>query len=763
MSKTSNWKWEEEYEALDELGEGGNAEVIRVRKVETGKEYALKPLKKDYARSSKKPEKRERFKKEIAVINQFKDEILGILPIVDFMIDDENKEYWYVMPIATEIKKELESHKDDYTFIVNGIIQLADTLDKLHENGRSHRDIKPENIYYFNERFYIGDFGLVSFLDTEASFTEACALGAYSTMAPEMRRDPHISDGKKADVYSLAKTLWILLTKKEKGFDGVYNFRDKKIGLRYDSIVSAVHIVELEELLQESTDNDPDKRPTMLEFKTRLEQWLKMSPSNFYSDEIQNSEWRFINSYLFGDGKIYIPEIVVWEDKDKIREILSLVASLPAFNHMLSGKGGLDFCGAEDANEADCLYLYEEIICNVVKPKRLIFCNFLEDPRWNYFLLELDELAPIIDSDVSDSFFSEMLVEDIPGNYVSAQYSAYGVYDYDTGEPYPEGWKIVRRCSRGKFLICPKYGPYNSIPSTYDGRHTQCSAARFRVYILWLIDICKECKKNGINEEYALCDPDITKNPFVSEESDEDESEKIEIQEKENATPIEDALTKWNFIEYLHESISSDVNASRFKIVYAKNRFLFDLTHRFNKSLVLCIDGYFKESYTNDEVFYCRSIESVFKIKESIRRRTEELCQELSIKIDFCGLCFDADVEFLDHKPKHLFTKKEIEELMRNADDRHNNVLVVNADGYAEIIQDDIAKANFYPVSHESWVSGNKYVGKYSNLSSLDNDYITSLQGWLRFLQERHHIRMDYVHENTNEDELIAEIKKYYE
>lgn len=219
----------------------------------------------------------------------------------------------------------------------------------------------------------------------------------------------------------------------------------------------------------------------------------------------------------------------------------------------------------------------------------------------------------------------------------------------------------------------------------------------------------------------------------------------------------------FSIIEYLHESISSDVNASRFKIVYAKNRFLFDLTHRFNKSLVLCIDGYFKESYTNDEVFYCKSIESVFKIKESIRRRTEELCQELSIKIDFCGLCFDADVEFLDHKPKHLFTKKEIEELMRNADDRHNNVLVINADGYAEIIQDDIAKANFYPVSHESWVSGNKYVGKYSNLSSLDIDYITSLQGWLLFLQERHHIRMDYVHENTNEDELIAEIKKYYE
>ena len=158
---------------------------------------------------------------------------------------------------------------------------------------------KPENIYYYKDRFYIGDFGLVSFLDDEVSFTESCALGAYSTMAPEMRRNPHLSDGKKADVYSLAKTLWIMLTKNKKGFDGVYDFRDEKIGLRYNSIVSNIHIVELEELLHKATDNDPDKRPNMLEFMNSLQQWLDMKPSDFYSTSIQCSEWRFINNYLF--------------------------------------------------------------------------------------------------------------------------------------------------------------------------------------------------------------------------------------------------------------------------------------------------------------------------------------------------------------------------------------------------------------------------------------------------------------------------------
>lgn len=50
----------------------------------------------------------------------------------------------------------------------------------------------------------------------------------------------------------------------------------------------------------------------------------------------------------------------------------------------------------------------------------------------------------------------EYLVEDYPGHYVSAQYAQYGVYDYDTGTPLPNGYKIVYRYTKGKFLIVMK-------------------------------------------------------------------------------------------------------------------------------------------------------------------------------------------------------------------------------------------------------------------------------------------------------------------
>lgn len=108
-----------------------------------------------------------------------------------------------------------------------------------------------------------------------------------------------------------------------------------------------------------------------------------------------------------------------------------------------------------------------------------------------------------------------------------------------------------------------------------------------------------------------------------------------------------------------------------------------------------------------------------------------------------------------------MFSKEEIEKLMRNADDRNNNILVINCDGHAEIIQNRV-KSNYYPVRHETWDPRNKYVGKFSSLSTLEDDYISSLQGWLYFLVNHKNIKMDHVHEEKDIDNLISEIQKYY-
>ncbi len=134
MAKQNSWH--KYFDAIRELGEGGNARVYLVREKSTGKRLALKEL------CNKSTEKKARFINEIQVTKDNATDISGIIPIIDFNEED----YWYTMPIATPI---LDYVKDsEISEIILGVIQLSETLEKLHEKGISHRDIKPSNIYY---------------------------------------------------------------------------------------------------------------------------------------------------------------------------------------------------------------------------------------------------------------------------------------------------------------------------------------------------------------------------------------------------------------------------------------------------------------------------------------------------------------------------------------------------------------------------------------------------------------------------------------
>ena len=108
--------------------------------------------------------------------------------------------------------------------------------------------------------------------------------------------------------------------------------------------------------------------------------------------------------------------------------------------------------------------------------------------------------------------------------------------------------------------------------------------------------------------------------------------------------------------------------------------------------------------------------------------------------------------------PTHLFSKNEIELLMRQADDRHGNMLVIDEDGYAHVTSDRDSWT-FFPVRHEEWNAGNIYVGKYSSLSSLNQDYLSSLEGFLDWLQHGKATRRDYVRGKLTEQQLEYQIK----
>lgn len=772
--------WEKNYTIIEHpksqrtLGSGGNAKVYRVECKEDQRKYALKYLLDKLMKDGDKSEKVVRFRNEIDVMEKCKG-IPGIIPIISSSKD----ECWYVMPIATPIMEYISDNRIDIKGIVSCVISLAETLEKLHEKDICHRDIKPDNLYYYDGRPAFGDLGLVDFPENDGNLTKSNKrLGATFTIAPEMKRNPKEADSKKADVYSLAKTMWMLLVDDKKGFDGVYDYLDPSHGLSYRSKYRNEHLVELEELLRDSTDNNPNHRPTITEFKERLLKWKEI-----YSDfqKSQESDWNFLNKQLFG---VIPPESARWRDVHDIVDVLNIIGRSSAYNHMLlSSNGGWDFSFAKPAAEEGCIKIYasSDNICYIVKPKVLYFEGFRKDYIWNYFLLEFDELDPVFKGKDVDT---EYLVEDYPGHYVSAKYEQYGVYDYDTGEVLPDGYEVVYRYLRGSFLIVMKQGPYNGISSTYDGRHADCSPDKFREYIKSLIDkyhkFLKLAKKRG--ELQGLSDEEIQNrilrlaefddNPFEIEKK-EDESAEITRDASdfiECEHYIRDHFGEWNFYNLLPDK------SSKKSMNYMSRKFFFTLLYPTIHSLDDALQelkgtGYYlteagnikKLDFDDDECFGLFDMNEAINFVDTLNKEVEKILHKSDLMISENSRKHFSIFPIGSKKPLHLFTKKEIESAMRNADDRVDNQLVIDEDGYAKIIEGRFEYVEVYPVKSGLWTAGGVYVGKYATLSMLDDIYYNMLRGWLSYLKTgRTQYAGDLWDLNQDETDLIQEIKMYY-
>lgn len=490
---------------------------------------------------------------------------------------------------------------------------------------------------------------------------------------------------------------------------------------------------------------------------------------------LEASDWNFLNKQLFGSNP---PESSSWRNINKIVEVLNIIGKTPAYNHMFfHDEGGLDFSYAKIAAEDNCIKLYDTVgFCYIVKPKRLYFEGFNEDYRWNYFLLEFDELLPVFVN--GECLDYEYLVEDYPAHYVSAQYAQYGVYDYEKGDPLPKGFEIVHRYTRGKFLIVMKSGPYNGINGTYDGRHGDCSASAFRNYIECLLnrysklyqyiksdDELKDLSDEEI-ENRILSLEEFNKNPFKKDlfkEYDVPDRKKKYSDCKKSKDYAKENFMNWDFCDVLQMCPSTISTTIKFVFEFSLSGNEFSLGRFEELNYYICKDGYIEKMnpYSDEKCFCLYDRKTAIVLKDNLEKRVSEILhQNHLVDWDEYESCFSIKAVRCG-KPTHLFTKQEVEKAMRNADDRVNNQLVIDENGYAKVIKKD-EYSYLYPVRHESWNSGNMYVGKYSSLSTLEDDYISSLQGWLLYLKTGKPKFMDYVHDNRNEEELIQDIMTYY-
>lgn len=752
--KGTNYEdWRSQYVELPDKKpiEGGNGKVYFVCK--DGKELALKQLKESFARGSGKNSREKicRFQREIQIVRKLAKTIPGIVPIHDY------SEYncWYVMPVAEGIMEHMVASENRLIEAADFVLEMADTLGKLHSHGVCHRDIKPDNIYFYEGRCCLSDFGIAGVAELEGRLTPADKqLGAIFTIAPEMKRDPLRADGRKADVYSLAKTLWMLIRNDSKGFDGSYDRRNPCIGLSFASECKGIHIVELEDLLEQATDTSPERRPDVEDFAQGLRLWQEIRKDNRRS---QDSEWRYLSKALFAGKQA---ASATWTDIDVIIAVLQDIARLPAYNHIfLPSKGGLDLIGADRASEEGCLYLMlvpTEIA--VVKPKSLTFEGFSEANDWNYFLLELEDMKPALET--SDmNCIREVLVEDIPGHYVSANGFVYGVYDYDTGQQLPAEAKLVERYCRGSFLITLKQGPYNQcVDYAYQALHDRIGTENIRVFMSDLRKIKNSCEESGFDFRKLLNQVFMTVDQCAEKTSIYLKERKAYVTKLPKLDVyLQGHLSGWQFFCPTTDRMKT-VSGNICYTFVLRPKDEFTLSKGFPEEFILCKDGVFRKNPESNDEFHAWAVDEAKEMLNSLQEGFNEYLSKAGYISEYYMLpCVHVKLKMIEI-PTHLVTKEEIRELMFNADDRKDNTLVLDGDGYPHIIQ-DMADSQFYPVVTETWEAGNCYVGKYADIDGqLETEYTLVLQGLSDYLQRRRSVYVDISFGNVKN--LLCEIEE---
>ena len=257
-----------------QIGKGGNGFVWLANDPE-GRMAAIKFLNSDHFGKQRET----RFRDEIKFLtNETKRP--GVLPLIECYVPDISTQEdgpWLATPVA-KCFTELElAGVEKLTELVRHIEAVGQTLAKLHAENKWHRDLKPENLFILDGTTpVIGDFGLVDFPGKDANTRDSETLGSRNYTAPELEGDAADAPAGKADVYSLAKTFWVLASGKRYPPPGTLRMDTPE--LRFSKQCPHPRAGYFDRLLEDGTAYAPSDRPTMQCFAEELSAWLKPQP-----------------------------------------------------------------------------------------------------------------------------------------------------------------------------------------------------------------------------------------------------------------------------------------------------------------------------------------------------------------------------------------------------------------------------------------------------------------------------------------------------
>jgi len=282
-------KWEDpervgRYEIVERVARGGMGVVYKARHPELDRVFALKVL---TPRVEATDEALTRFQREAKIAARL--DHPNIVRVHDAGTDEAGHPY-LVMDFVDGLNLDRVVKEEGLGVRKAARIGRAVgyALQHAHEHGVVHRDVKPENVILDRSTGEpkVTDFGIVKDLadrDEEAKLTQTgFTLGSPCYMSPEQAAGRHEEVGAASDVYSLAATLYEMLTG-EPPFDGesiheimTRVIRDDAVPLRSKNPAIPR---DLEVVCMKALEKEPARRyPTAADFADDLGRFLAEDP-----------------------------------------------------------------------------------------------------------------------------------------------------------------------------------------------------------------------------------------------------------------------------------------------------------------------------------------------------------------------------------------------------------------------------------------------------------------------------------------------------
>jgi serine/threonine-protein kinase len=193
------------YAILGKAGQGGTADVFRVREKKTARVLALKVLNRDSVRHAPT---RKAFVLEARLLQRLRHPGL----VKGYGVAKSGTTYFSKLEFIegrTLLELLDDGQEFDETAALRVVLEMAEVLQYLAGEGVVHRDVKPGNIMLAADgRMKLIDLGFAASGEEEAS-PEDSTVGTVAYLSPEQARGGAAAD-VRSDIYSLGVTLFHL-------------------------------------------------------------------------------------------------------------------------------------------------------------------------------------------------------------------------------------------------------------------------------------------------------------------------------------------------------------------------------------------------------------------------------------------------------------------------------------------------------------------------------------------------------------------------